>query len=37
MALILVRAMNKKKALNALADIERHAQLNFVDKPEKLA
>jgi len=36
MALILVRAMNKKKALNALADIERHAQLNFVDKPRKI-
>ena len=33
MALILIRAMNKKKALNALADIERHAGLTIKGKP----
>ena len=33
MALILIRAMNKKKALNALADIERHAGLSIKGKP----
>ncbi len=34
MALILIRAMNKKKALNVLADLERHANLNIVGKPK---
>ena len=34
MALILIRAMNKKKALNVLADLERHAKLNIVGKPK---
>ncbi len=33
MALILIRAMNKRKVLNTLADIERHAKLNIIDKP----
>lgn len=36
MALILIRAMNKKKALNVLADLERHAKLNIVGKPKKV-
>lgn len=36
MALILIRAMNKKKALNALADIERHAKLTIVGKPKRI-
>lgn len=34
MALILIRAMNNKKALNVLADLERHAKLNIVGKPK---
>ncbi len=34
MALVLIRAMNKKKALNGLADIERHANLNIVGRPK---
>ena len=33
MSLILIRAINKKKALNALADIERHAKLSIDGKP----
>ncbi|MDO5824826.1 MAG: hypothetical protein BZ137_08095 [Methanosphaera sp. rholeuAM130] len=33
MSLILIRALNKKKALNALADIERHAKLSIDGKP----
>ena len=33
MALILIRAMKKKKALNAIADIERHAGLSIKGKP----
>ena len=37
MALILVRAMNKKKALNGLADIERHAKLSIIGKPRKVS
>ena len=36
MALILIRAMNKKKALNALADIERHANLTIQGKPKTI-
>lgn len=37
MALILIRAMNKKKALNAIADIERHAKLKIIGKPKTIA
>jgi hypothetical protein len=33
MALILIRADNQKKLLNALADIERHAKLKIAGKP----
>ena len=33
MALILLRADNKKKLLNALADLERHANLKIKGKP----
>lgn len=36
MALLLIRAMNKKKALNALADMERHAKLTIVGKPKRI-
>lgn len=34
MALILIRADSKKKILNALADMERHAKLNILGKPK---
>ncbi len=34
MALILVRADDKKKILNALADLERHARLKISGKPK---
>ena len=34
MALILIRAMNKKKALNGLANLERHAKLSIIEKPK---
>ena len=34
MALILIRAMNNKKALNVLADLERHANLTIEGKPK---
>lgn len=34
MALILVRASTHKKLLNALADIERHANLKITGKPK---
>ncbi len=37
MALILIRAMNKKKALNCLADLERHAKLSIVGKPKTVS
>ncbi|MBR0473325.1 MAG: DUF356 domain-containing protein [Methanosphaera sp.] len=37
MALILIRAMNKKKALNCLADLERHAKLNIIGKPKSVS
>lgn len=37
MALILIRAMNKKKALNALADLERHANLSIIGKPKSVS
>ncbi len=37
MALILIRAMNKKKALNVLADLERHADLTIVGKPKTVS
>lgn len=37
MALILIRAMNKKKALNCLADLERHANLTIVGKPKTVS
>jgi len=33
MALILLRADNRKKLLNALADLERHASLKIIGKP----
>jgi len=34
MALILIRAGNHEKLLNALADIERHANLKIASKPK---
>jgi len=34
MALILIRADDKKKILNALADLERHAHLKICGKPK---
>ncbi|RAP51545.1 MAG: hypothetical protein BZ138_04920 [Methanosphaera sp. rholeuAM270] len=37
MALILIRAMNKKKALNCLADLERHANLTITGKPKAIS
>lgn len=37
MALILIRAMNKKKALNCLADLERHAKLTIIGKPKSVS
>ncbi|MCD7781305.1 MAG: DUF356 domain-containing protein [Methanosphaera sp.] len=37
MALILVRAMNKNKALNGLADLERHANLTIEGKPKTIS
>lgn len=37
MTLILIRAMNKKKALNCLADLERHAKLTIVGKPKNVS
>ncbi|OED30715.1 DUF356 domain-containing protein [Methanosphaera sp. WGK6] len=37
MALILIRAMNKKKALNGLADLERHAKLTIMGKPKLIS
>ena len=37
MALILIRAMNKKKALNVLADLERHAKLTIEGKPKQIS
>ena len=37
MALILIRAMNRKKALNGLADLERHANLTIVGKPKSIS
>jgi hypothetical protein len=36
MALILVRGENKSKILNAIADIERHANLNISNNPKKI-
>ena len=36
MALILVRGENNSKLLNAIADIERHANLNLITKPKKV-
>ena len=36
MALILVRGDNNSKLLNAIADIERHAQLSIIDNPQKI-
>lgn len=36
MALILIRGDNNSKLLNAIADIERHAKLNIIDKPRKI-
>ena len=37
MAFILIRAMNKKKALNSLADIERHGKLTIIGKPKQIS
>ena len=37
MALILIRAMNRKKALNVLADLERHANLTIMGKPKSVS
>ncbi len=37
MALILIRAMNKKKALNGLADIERHGKLDIIGRPKNIS
>lgn len=37
MALILIRADNQKKILNALADLERHAKLKINGKPKIVA
>lgn len=34
MALILIRGENNSKILNAIADVERHANLNLVTKPK---
>lgn len=36
MALILVRGENNSKLLNAIADIERHANLNLITKPKTI-
>lgn len=36
MALILIRGDNNSKLLNAIADIERHAQLHLIDNPQKI-
>jgi len=36
MALILIRGENNLKLLNAIADIERHANLNLSSKPKKI-
>ncbi|MCL2116287.1 MAG: DUF356 domain-containing protein [Methanobrevibacter sp.] len=36
MALILIRGENKLKILNAIADIERHANLNISSYPKKI-
>ncbi len=33
MAIILLRADNRKKVLNALADLERHASLRIISEP----
>ena len=34
MALILVRGENNSKVLNAIADMERHGNLNLITKPK---
>jgi len=36
MALILIRGDNNSKLLNAIADIERHAQLHLINDPQKI-
>lgn len=36
MALILIRGENNSKILNAIADVERHANLNISSKPKKI-
>ena len=36
MALILIRGDNNSKLLNAIADIERHAQLHLIKDPQKI-
>jgi uncharacterized protein len=36
MALILIRGDNNSKLLNAIADMERHAQLHIINEPQKI-
>lgn len=36
MALILIRGENNSKILNAIADVERHANLNLTTKPKRI-
>ena len=36
MALVLIRGENNSKILNAIADVERHANLNLTTKPKKI-
>lgn len=36
MALVLIRGENNAKILNAIADLERHANLNLTTKPKKI-
>ncbi|MBQ2961947.1 DUF356 domain-containing protein [Methanobrevibacter sp.] len=36
MALVLIRGENNSKILNAIADLERHANLNLITKPKKI-
>ena len=36
MALVLIRGENNSKILNAIADVERHANLNLATKPKKI-
>ena len=36
MALVLIRGENNSKILNAIADVERHANLNLTTKPKRI-